>query len=105
MSKSNSILRELSNGIRPPFGTRQMPIFAPELLLIPMKSLCAVIIPTRAANPITAVAITFLMVPPSGFVEIVSDDFPSTLLARLLLIVQNRLRCGFAHFKLGTHFL
>jgi hypothetical protein len=42
---------------------------------------------------------------PSGFVEIVSDDFPVLHRRLRLLIVQNRLRCGLAQFKLCAHFL
>jgi hypothetical protein len=40
----------------------------------------------------------------SGFLEIVGDDFP-VLHAGRLLIVQNRFRRRFAHFKLCVHFL
>jgi hypothetical protein len=42
---------------------------------------------------------------PTGFAEIVSDDFPVLQCQRCLVIVHDRLRCGFAQFKLCAHFL
>ena len=43
---------------------------------------------------------------PTGFAEIVGDDFPVfNRHGGCLLIVQHRLRCGFVYFKLCAHFL
>src|SRR5262245_6753059 len=42
---------------------------------------------------------------PTGFAEVVSDDFPVFHGSAALLIVQNRLRLGLTHLKLCAHFL
>src|SRR5262249_24373438 len=44
-------------------------------------------------------------VAPAGFVGIVGDDFPRSHRHGVLLIVQHRLRCALAEFKLCAHFL
>jgi hypothetical protein len=42
---------------------------------------------------------------PTGFTEIVGDDFPVLHRRLLLLIVQNGVRCRLAQFKLCAYFL